>query len=91
MVTKEHIYVIHRVMKYCVSTQLQGWKLKPRKKWDGKDKSFEFEIKRNSDSDYAIFKEMRINVSVWAVYLEGAPISEKSSMQNMVAFYITEA
>ena len=88
---KEHIDVMHMVITYCIATPLQIVKLKTRSKWYKKDKSFEFEIKRNSDSDYAIFKEMRINVSVWAVYLEGAPISEKSSMQNMVAFYITEA
>ena len=90
-VAKEHIDGVHRVMEYCVATQLQGRKLKPRRKWDGKDKSFQFEIKRKSDSDYTICKETRINVSVWAVYLEGAPILGKISMQKMIVFYITEA
>ena len=35
-VTEEHIYVMHRVMACCVTPPLQGWKLKPRREWDGK-------------------------------------------------------
>ena len=55
VVTKDHIYEIHRVMVYYVAAPLWRCKLKPRSKWDGKDKSFEFDIKGRSDYDYAIY------------------------------------
>ena len=39
-VTKEHTNAIHRVMVYDFETQLQGWKLKPSRKWYCKENSF---------------------------------------------------
>lgn len=40
-------------MKYCVDTPKQGWILKPRQVWNGKDKDFQFTIRGKADSDYA--------------------------------------
>lgn len=91
-VASEHVDAMHKAMGYCVATKDQGWnKLKPNQNWDGKDKSFEFVINGRSDYDYAACKATRRSVSGWAVYLEGAPISVKSSMQKTVALSVTEA
>ena len=78
-------------MEHCVSTPLRGWKLIPRREWDGKDKTYGFVIRGISDSDYAASKDSRRIASGWSVYLEGAPISVKRSMQKTVALSITEA
>ena len=43
------------------------------------------------DSDYAASKDTRRSVSGWSVYLEGTPISVKSSMQKTMALSVTEA
>ena len=90
-VTKRHIKAMHRVMKHVVSTPTRGWKLKPKRSWDGKDKEFEFVINGVSDSDYAACKATRRSVSGYSVFLEGAPITVKSSMQKTVALSVTEA
>ena len=52
-VTKCHILAIHQVMAHCVSTPIRGWKLRPKREWDGKYKTLEFMIGGRSDSDYA--------------------------------------
>jgi len=90
-VTKHHIKAMHRVMKHVVATPTRGWKLKPNRSWDGKDKSMEFVINGISDSDYAACKSTRRSVSGYAVFLEGAPVTVKSSMQKTVALSVTEA
>ena len=86
-----HIRAMHRVMKHVVSTRDRGWVLKPNRKWDGKDKEFEFIINGMSDSDYAACKRTRRSVSGYAVMLEGAPINTKSTIQKTVALSVTEA
>ena len=91
MAIKDHTDEMHRVMSYCVVIPLKGRKLKPRREWDGKYKSFEFEIKFRSDSDHVICKSTSRIVSRWEIYLEGAPISVKSLMQKMVPLYVAEA
>ena len=82
---------LKKVMKYCVETKDIGWFLKPSRSWDGKDKSFKFVINGKSDSDYACCPTTRRSVSGTCVFLEGAPISVKSSMQKIVALSVTEA
>lgn len=44
-----------------------------------------------SDSDYAACKATRRSVTGYAVFMEGAPITVKSSMQKTVALSVTEA
>ena len=91
VVTKYHIVAMHRVMAHCVLTPLRGWKLKPRRYWDGKDKTFKFVIGGRSDSYYSTSKDTRRSVSGLSVYLEGAPISVNISMQKTVVLSVTEA
>ena len=90
-VAKDHIYVMHRMMVYCVATPLQGWKLKPSINLVGKDKLFEIEIEGKSDSDYIICKATMRSMSGWRDYLEVAPISANSSMYKIVVLSVTES
>eukprot|EP00957_Ditylum_brightwellii_P210672 15365249-Ditylum_brightwellii.AAC.2 len=86
-----HIKAIHRAMCYSVSTQKQGWKLKPEQTWDSKDKMFKFKITRMADSEYAKCPVTRRIVSGYATYLEGSPITIKSAMQKIIELSVTEA
>ena len=86
-----HRKAMLRVMKYCITTRKLGWTLKPSRKWNGKDKNFEFIIRGESDSNYATCVETRKSVTGFCVYLEDALISVKSGMQKIVALSVTEA
>eukprot|EP00957_Ditylum_brightwellii_P000987 78668-Ditylum_brightwellii.AAC.1 len=66
---------MHRAMEYCVNTPNRGWLLCPMRKWDGKDKSFKFRIKGQSDSDYAKCPVTRRSVSGYATFLEEVPVA----------------
>jgi hypothetical protein len=63
-----HMKAMLRQMKYCVDTPERGWKLKPNRVWDGKDKIFEFVVAGKSDSDYANCKLTRRSVSGFSVF-----------------------
>ena len=78
-------------MKYFVDTPKRGWYLKPDHVWDGKDKSFKFRIFGESDSDYAKCPVTRHNVSDFATFFEGASVTVKLMMQNIVEISVTEA
>ncbi len=86
-----HVKAMHHTMEYCTCTPERGWLLKPNRRWDGKDKNFEFIVSGQSDSDYAKCPSTRRSVSGYACYLEGAPVSVKSAMQKTVALLVTEA
>eukprot|EP00957_Ditylum_brightwellii_P128422 9794267-Ditylum_brightwellii.AAC.2 len=85
------IKAMHRVMGYSVSTQKQGWKIKPKQTWDGKDKTLKFEIIGMADLDYAKCPVTRRSVSGYGTFLEGVPITMKNVMQKIVALSVTEA
>lgn len=86
-----HRKAMHRVMKYCVDTKDRGWMLKPTRKWDGKDKNFEFRVHGRSDADYANCPVTRKSITGYRVSLEGAPVAIKSGMQRIVALSTTES
>ena len=44
-----------------------------------------------ANSDYAKCPVTRRSVSVYATFLEGAPVTVKSAMQSVVALSVTEA
>ena len=87
----KHMEAMRKVMGYCLETPERGLTLKPSRKWDGKDRNFEFIIRGKSDSDFAKDPETRRSVKGWAVFLEDAPISMKSKMLEYVAMSVTEA
>ena len=88
---KAHLKAMKRCMKYCIQTREMGWGLKPTRKWDGKDKNFQFVINGKSDSDYACCPTTRRSVSGICVFIEEAVVSAKSVMQKIVALSVTEA
>jgi hypothetical protein len=85
-----YITAMHRVMKFMVSTKEKGLYIEPTKRWDGKDRNFEFEIGGEADSNYASAHD-RKSTSGWRTYLCGASVSEKSSTQRNTTFSVTEA
>ena len=46
-----------RVMKYLVRTPNRGWTIRPKRRWDGKDKNFLFELIGLPDASYATCKK----------------------------------
>ena len=60
---QSHLKAMLRCMKYVVLTPDVGLVLKPKRKWDGKDKNFEFEISGMADAEYAKDTESRRSVS----------------------------
>ena len=85
-----HMAAMYRVMKYCVGTPNRGLVLKPNATCDG-NPNFDFVIEEVSDSDFAKDPDTRCNVSGYAVFLCGAPMVIKSSMQLCVTLSVTEA
>ena len=88
---KPHIDAMHHVMEYCVQTKNRGWTLKPNRKWDGKSKDFEFIINGKADGDFAKCPVISKSVSGYSTFLEGVPITAKSTMQKFVALSVTES
>ena len=86
-----HYKSMLRTSKYCIDTKSKGLMLKPNRKWDPKDRSFQFEITGKSDSDFAKDPETRKSVSGWATFINGAPFVRKSKMQRFVMLSVTEA
>jgi hypothetical protein len=89
--TQKHMKAMKRVMSYCVGTKERGLFLKPNARWDGKDKSFPFEVGGRCDSDYAKDPMTRRSVSGYSTSLCGAPVTTKSKMQGCVTLSVTEA
>jgi hypothetical protein len=85
-----HIKAMYRVMACCVATPERGLLLKPTRKWDG-NPDFEFEIIGMADSNYATDVATRRSVSGYSTFLEGAPLSMKSSGQKSVTLSTAEA
>ena len=85
-----HLKAMKRVMVYLTATPERGLTLKPNVQWDG-SKEFEFTITGFSDSDFAKDPTARKSVSGWSVFLNGAPISMRSKMQDCTTLSVTEA
>jgi hypothetical protein len=85
-----HLKAMLRVLHFIVGTPKRGLVLKPEGVWDG-SQNYEFIVTGQADSDYATHTEGRRSVSGYAVFLNGAPIKEKSRMQNCVTLSVTEA
>jgi hypothetical protein len=86
-----HEAAMRRVMEYCVSTPNRGLCLKPVGYWNGRDKDYLFRIHGMSDSDYAKDPETRRSVSGYTTFLNEAPVTMKSKMQECVTLSVTEA
>ena len=89
--SEAHIKSMHHAMAYCCSTRKRDWELKPRREWNGKDCTFEFEVHGLANSDYAKCPSTRRSVSGYSTFLDGAPVTVKSAMQKVVALSVTKA
>jgi hypothetical protein len=86
----KHLKAMLRVLKFVVCTADRGLILQPTGHWNG-DPNFVFVISGEADAAYATNVEGRYSVSGHAVFLNNAPIKEKSKMQNCVTLSVTEA
>jgi hypothetical protein len=89
--TKKHMKYLNRIVSYVIQTPNRDWFLKPTRKWDAKDRKFEFKLRGRSDSNYGTDTETRRSVSGFVVYMEDAPVVIKSNMQKIVTLSSTEA
>ena len=89
--TQHHLKAMYRVMRYCMDTPSCSKILRPVGCWDGTKEGFEFVIRGRSDSDFAKDPDKRHSVSGISVFLQDAPISESSRMQDCVTLSVSEA
>ncbi len=88
--SEEHIKAMHRVMRYTINTPNRGLTLIPETTWDG-NPDFEFTIWGAADASYKPYHDTTASVGGHAVFLEKAPISEKTNVQQCTTLSITEA
>ena len=86
-----HYTALMRLLKYCTNTPNRGLVFKPKGIWDGKDKTYPFQIRGICDAEYAKDQATRRSVGGHVVYLNEAPIQMTSRMQRFVALSVTEA
>ena len=80
-----------RVMEYVMmSTPKRGLTLKPDAEWDG-SKDFEFTVYGKSDATYASDPDTRKSMSGSEVFLNNAPVCQKSGQQATVALSSAES
>ena len=82
--TEDHWKALLRVIKYVLSTEAYGLKIKPSLKET-------FYMDRISDSEYAGDKDTRVSVYGYILYFCGAPIAWKSKAGKSVTLSSTEA
>jgi hypothetical protein len=86
----EHLNAIHRAMKYNIATPNRGLTLAPDGMWNG-DSRFEFNIVGAADASYKPYHDRALSVGGYAIFLQNAPIFEKSKIQQSTALSVTEA
>jgi hypothetical protein len=77
-------------MSYAITTPERWLTLAPEGSWDG-NPSFEFTITGMADASHKPYHDTALNVGGHAVFLQGAPIVEKSKVQQSTALSVTEA
>ena len=87
---ENHISAMHRAMRYAMSTPNRGLTLAPTGTWDG-NPEFEFTITGFGDASYKPYLDTDKSVGGHCVFLNDAPISEKSNVQQCTTLSITEA
>jgi hypothetical protein len=80
--TNDHLNLLHRVVKFVLSTRDRGILMKPVP---------EKGVVAYVDSDYAGDKENRKSISGYLIYLHGVPIAWKSKQQGGVTLSSSEA
>jgi hypothetical protein len=88
--SEEHINAMHRAMRYAINTPQRGLTLAPTGNWDG-DPTYQFTITGTADASYKPYHDTATSVGGHAVFLQGAPIAEKSKIQQSTTLSVTEA
>ena len=86
---RTHYNAMVLIMDYCVTAPERGLVLKPYGDWDQISLYYKFEVMVKT-ADYAKCPETR-KVTGHVVYLNGLPITFRSSTQKMVSVSTTEA
>ncbi len=87
---KVHMKALLYLIKHIVRTKNRGLVLKPNGIWNG-NKDFKFRIGGRSDSDYTSNTDDRRSMSGGRIFLEGAPVNQRSATQKFVTLLVTEA
>jgi hypothetical protein len=88
--SEDHINAMHRAMRYAMSKPNRGLTLSPSSTWDG-NPSYKFKIRGAADASYKPYEDSGPSVSGFAIFLEDAPISERSTIQQCTTLSVTEA
>ena len=88
--SEEHIDAMHRAMRYAVATPNRGLTLTPDMAWNG-NPEHQFEIKGAADASYKPYQDTDVSVGGHVVFLHGAPIVEKTKVQQSTTLSVTEA
>jgi hypothetical protein len=88
--SNDHMAAMHRAMCYAVATPQRGITLSPDGEWSG-NPTFEFHITGKADASYKPYEDTSLSVAGHAVFLQGAPISEKSKVLQTTVLSVTEA
>jgi hypothetical protein len=88
--SEDHIDAMHRAMRYATTTMSRGLTLAPDAEWNG-DPEYEFTIKGYADASYKPYHDTTASLGGHAVFLQKAPIAEKSKVQQATTLSITEA
>ena len=78
-------------MSYCVTTPEKGFTIKPFHQWDRINTDYKFEVMVRTDSDYVKCLDMERSMTGSVMYLNGAPVTYRTSTWKMVRLSMTEA
>ena len=88
--SEDHINAMYRVMQYALNIPHRGLTLAPLGEWDG-NPDYEFEISGDADASCKPCTDTDCSVGGCAVFLNGAPISKKTNVQQCTTLSVTEA
>jgi hypothetical protein len=88
--TIAHIDAMYRTMRYAMNTPCRGLTLAPKDVWDG-NPELTFRINGYADASYKPYQDATTSVGGHAVFLQDAPIAEKTKVQQSTTLSITEA
>ena len=79
------------IMDYCVTTTERGLVLKPYHDWDRIITDYKSKVMVKTDSNYAKCLYTRRSITESVVYLNGVPVTFRSSTQKMVCLSTNKA
>ena len=87
---KTHYNAMISIMNYCVTTPERRLVLKSYGDWDEISTNYKFQVMVKMDSNYAKCPDTRRIMTGSVVYLNGVPVTFRSSTQKMVSLLTTE-